>query len=180
MFFLMALVWFIIAIVAVTVSATGGSRAQLVIGIFGFFAMVILFLAAIFMKRTVIDAIDQGRFHDAKNDTLIWIIFGLIGFVLPSLFLILTYAKLGDALVQQTPTGYAPYAQGTVSVQQPAYVPPPAPVAPVQAPPAGQPGAQGQQPYHAHQTPMMRCKNCNVQYPAFMHSCPNCGAPKEG
>jgi len=180
MFFLMAFVWFIIAIVTVTLSVTGGSRGQLVVGIFGFFAMVILFLAAVFMKRTVIDAIDQGRFHDAKNDTIIWIIFGLIGFVLPSLFLILTYAKLGDALVQQAPTGYAPYAQGTVAVQQPMYVPPPAPVAPVQAPPAGQPAAHGQQPYHAHQTPMMRCKNCNVQYPAFMHSCPNCGAPKEG
>ena len=71
MFFLMAFVWFIIAIVMVTLSATGGSRGQLVIGIFGFFAMVILFLAAVFMRRTVIDAIDQGRFHDAKNDTII-------------------------------------------------------------------------------------------------------------
>jgi hypothetical protein len=176
MFFLMAFLWFIIAIVSVTLSVTDDSRPMLVIGIFGFFAMVILFLAAVFMKKTVIDAIDQGRFHDAKNDTLIWIIFGLVGFVLPSLFLILTYAKLGDALVQQAPTGYAPYAQGTVAVQQPVYVPPPAPVAPIQAAPA----AQGPQPYHAHQTPMMRCKNCNVQYPAFMHSCPNCGAPKEG
>jgi hypothetical protein len=179
MFFLMAFVWFIIAIAGVTVRATGGSNGMLVIGIFGFFAMVILFLAAVFMKKTVIDAIDQGRFHDARNDTVIWIIFGLVGFALPSLFLILTYSKLGDALRQQQPTGYAPYAQGTVNVQQPVYVPPPAPVAPVQAPPAGQPAA-GPQPYHAHQTPMMRCKNCNVQYPAFMHSCPNCGAPKEG
>jgi hypothetical protein len=179
MFFLMAFVWFIIAIAAVTVRATGGSNGMLVLGVFGFFAMIILFVAAVFMKKTVIDAIDQGRFHDAKNDTIIWIIFGLIGFVIPSLFLILTYAKLGDALAQQAPTGYAPYAQGTVAVQQPAYMPPPAPVAPVQVPPAGQPPAQGAQPHHA-QTPMMRCKNCNVQYPAFMHSCPNCGAPKEG
>ncbi len=179
MFFLMAFVWFILAIIMVTLSAIDGGRGQLVIGIFGFFAMIILFVAAVFLKKTVIDAIDQGRFHDAKNDTVIWIIFGLVGFVLPSLFLILAYAKLGDAIVQQQPTGYAPYAQGTVAVQQPVYVPPPAPVAPVQTPPAGPP-AQGQQAYHAHATPMMRCKNCNVQYPAFMHSCPNCGAPKEG
>jgi len=144
--------------------------------VFGFFGMLICFLAAVFMKKTVIDAIDQGRFHDAKNDSLIWVIFGLVGFVIPALFLILTYAKLGDALATQAPVGYQPYAPGTVAVQQPGpYVPPPAPIqapAPVQPVP---PGAQ----YHAHQTPMVRCKNCSVQYPVFMHSCPNCGAPKE-
>ncbi len=178
MFFLMAFVWFIIGIIMVTLYAFDGGPGRLVIGVFGFFALIILFVAGIFMKRTVIDAIDQGRFHDAKNDSIIWIIFGLIGFVIPSLFLILTYAKLGDALLQQAPTGYAPYAPGNVAVQQPAYVPPPAP-APVQAPPPQQ-QAPAQQPYHAHGTPMVRCKNCNVQYPAFMHSCPNCGAPKEG
>ena len=179
MFLLMTGVWFIIAIMMITLSlVAGGNRAELVLGIFGFFAMIILFLAAVFMKRTVIDAIDQGRFHDAKNDSLIWILFGLIGFVLPSLFLILTYAKLGDALMQQAPAGYAPYAPGTVAVQQPSYVPPPGPV---QAPAPVQPvPPSAQQPAHGHQTPMIRCKNCNVQYPQFMHSCPNCGAPKEG
>jgi hypothetical protein len=180
MFFLMAFVWFIIAIVAITLYVTGGPRSQMVVGIFGFFAMVILFLAAVFMKRTVIDAIDQGRFHDARNDTIIWIIFGLIGFALPSLFLILTYAKISDALAAQAPVGYQPYSQGQVSAQMPPpYVPPPAAPQPGPAPPAQTQAAPGQQPYHAHQTPMVRCKNCNVQYPTFMHSCPNCGAPKE-
>jgi len=174
MFFLMAFVWFIVGIVMVTLYAFDGGNSRLVVGVFGFFALIILFVAGIFMKRTVIDAIDQGRFHDAKNDSIIWIIFGLLGFVIPSLFLILAYAKLGDSLIQQAPTGYAPYAPGNVAVQQPTYVPPPAPV---QAPPPQQ--TQAQQQYHAHGTPMIRCKNCNVQYPAFMHSCPNCGAPKE-
>jgi hypothetical protein len=177
MFFLTAVLWFILAIISITLFVVAGSgRGALIVGVFGFFGMLICFLAAVFMKKTVIDAIDQGRFHDAKNDSLIWIIFGLVGFVLPALFLILTYAKLGDALVTQAPVGYQPYSPGTVSVQQPSpYVPPPAPIqgpAPVQQVP---PGAQ----YHAHQTPMVRCKNCNVQYPVFMHSCPNCGAPKE-
>ncbi len=182
MFFLMTFVWFVIAIVLVTLGVTHDSPGQLVTGIFGFFAMAICFVAGIFMKKTVIDAIDQGRFHDAKNDSIIWIVFGLFGFVLPSLFLILTYAKLGDALAQQAPPGYSPYAPGTVQVQQPQYVPPPAPVQPppAQPQPAQQQAAQQQAaPYHAHQTPMVRCKNCNVQYPVFMHSCPNCGAPKE-
>jgi hypothetical protein len=181
MFFLMTAVWFIIAIVSLTLyAANSAGRGMLALGAFGLLAMLIMFLCAVFLKKTVIDAIDQGRFHDAKNDSVIWAVFGLLGFVLPALMLILTYAKLGDALVAQQPSGYAPYAPGTVSVQQPApYVPPPAPVQP--APSPAEPAAPAQQPgtYHAHQTPMVRCKNCNVQYPVFMHSCPNCGAPKE-
>jgi hypothetical protein len=178
MFFLTAVLWFILAIVSITLFVVADSgTGTLIVGVFGFFGMLICFLAAVFMKKTVIDAIDQGRFHDAKNDSLIWVIFGLVGFVIPALFLILTYAKLGDALATQAPAGYQPYSPGTVSVQQPApYVPPPAPI---QAPAPVQPVPAGAAQYHAHQTPMVRCKNCNVQYPVFMHSCPNCGAPKE-
>ena len=177
MFFLAAVGWFVIAIVGITVYAVDNAgRASLALGVFGLLAMLICFLAAVFMKKTVIDAIDQGRFHDAKNDSVIWVVFGLIGFVLPALLLMLTYVKVGDALAAQQPVGYAPYAPGTVQVQQPPpYVPPPAPI---QQPPPQQ-VQQPAQAYHAHQTPMMRCKNCNVQYPMFMHSCPNCGAPKE-
>ena len=176
LFFLMAAAWFVLAVMAVTIFAIDGGRGWLMLGVFGFFAMIMTFLSAVFLKKTVIDAIDQGRFHDAKNDSIIWMIFGLVAFVLPALLLILTYAKIGDALMAQQPVGYAPYAPGTVQVQQPApYVPPPAPIQP---PPAAAPQAQPAPP-HGHQTPMMRCKNCNVQYPMFMHSCPNCGAPKE-
>jgi len=177
MFFMTAVLWFILAIASITFFIVSGGTGTLIVGVFGFFGMLICFLAAVFMKKTVIDAIDQGRFHDAKNDSLIWVIFGLVGFVIPALFLILTYAKLGDALVTQAPVGYQPYSPGTVAVQQPApYVPPPAPI---QGPAPVQPVPPGAPQYHAHQTPMVRCKNCSVQYPVFMHSCPNCGAPKE-
>ena len=178
LFFLMTAVWLIVAIVSLTVYAVdNGSRGLLALGVFGLLAMIISFLSGVFLKKTVIDAIDQGRFNDAKNDTMIWIVFGLISLVLPALMLILTYAKLGDALMAQQPAGYAPYAPGTVAVQQPApYVAPPAPI---QQPQQPAPAQQPAQPYHAHQTPMVRCKNCSVQYPMFMHSCPNCGAPKE-
>jgi len=178
LFFLAAVGWFIVAIVGLTVFAVGNAGAgSLALGAFGLLAMLISFLAAVFMKKTVIDAIDQGRFHDAKNDSAIWIVFGLLGFVLPALLLMLTYVKMSDSLAAQQPVGYAPYAPGTVQVQQPSpYAPPPAPVQPTQAPPPAQQPAQA---YHAHQTPMIKCKNCSVQYPMFMHSCPNCGAPKE-
>lgn len=181
LFFLMSLVWLIVSIVLLTVYFVDGSgRGALALGVFGLIAMLISFMSGVFLKKTVIDAIDQGRFHDAKNDTIIWIVFGLVSWVLPALLLLLTYAKLGDALTMQQPAGYAPYAPGTVSVQQPAYqpnVPPPAPVQPAPAQP--EPAQAQAQQYHAHQTPMVRCKNCSVQYPMFMHSCPNCGAPKE-
>lgn len=181
MFFFMAFVWFILAIVGLVLFATDGGRGMLLMGVFGFFAMLICFLAGVFMKKTVIDAIDQGRFHDARNDSLIWILFGLVGFVIPALFMILTYAKLSDAVVSQAPVGYQPYQPGQVAVQQPApYMPPPAVAAPPPAPiqPQGAPPAQHASAAH-HGAPMIRCKNCSVQFPQFMHSCPNCGAPKE-
>ena len=175
MFLLAALIWFIIAIVEMTYFAIDGGAGRLAFGLFGFFALVICFLSSVFLKKTVLDAVDQGRFHDAKNDSIVWIIIGFFGFALPSILLILTHVKIGDALAQQAPAGYQPYAPGTVSAQAPAppYVPPPVPP----AHPA-QPAAAAQHPQHQHQ-PMAKCKNCNVQYPMFMHSCPNCGAPKE-
>jgi hypothetical protein len=177
MFLLAALLWFIIAIVEITLYAQQSKAGQLAVGVFGLFALVICFMSCMFLKRTVLDAIDQGRFHDARNDTLVWILIGFFGFALPSILLVLAYVKIGDALAAQTPAGYHPYAPGTVSAQSPmpAYTPPPVP--PPQ--PAKQPAAHPHAAQHPH-SPMVRCKNCNVQYPTFMHSCPNCGAPKEG
>ncbi|MCJ7606983.1 MAG: hypothetical protein MUO94_03955 [Thermoplasmata archaeon] len=178
MFLLWALGWFIIAIVELTLYIVNGRAGELAMGLFGMIAMVICFMAAIFLKKTVVDAIDQGRFHDAKNDTMVWVIIGFVAFGIPSVFLILTYVKLGDAITAQAPVGYMPYQTGNVAVQAPPnaqHAPPPAPVQVQQAPPAQQ---HPQHPHHPA-TPMLRCKNCNVQYPTFMHTCPNCGAPKE-
>lgn len=175
MFLLAALLWFVIAIVDITFYAIEDRPGMLAFGIFGFFALIICVLSSVFLKKTVLDAIDQGRFHDAKNDSLVWILIGFFGFALPSILLILTYVKIGDVLAQQAPAGYQPYAPGTVTAQAPApqYVPPPVP-----PPQPAQPAAAGHHPQHQHQ-PMARCKNCNVQFPMFMHTCPNCGAPKE-
>ena len=178
MFLLWVLIWFVIAIVELTLFAFDGGVGRLIVGLVGLIAMIICFLSAMFLKKTVIETVDQGRFHDAKNDTMVWIIFGFAAFALPSILLILTYIKLSDAISAHTPVGYMPYAPGTVSAQVPPTHPthqaPPAP-APVQGPPPAQPHPQ----YHPHTTPMLRCKNCNVQFPTFMHTCPNCGAPKE-
>jgi len=179
MFLLMAFIWFIIAIVMVALFAFDGGAGRLALGLFGLIAMVICVMAALFEKKTVIDAIDQGRFHDAKNDSVIWIVMGFFGFALPSLLLILAYVKISDSLAATTPPGYMPYQPGAVTAQVPGsapmYAPPPVPAQPAPV----QPGPTQTQQSHQHQTPMVRCKNCNVQYPMFMHTCPNCGAPKE-
>ncbi|HIH01139.1 TPA: hypothetical protein HA259_03535 [Thermoplasmata archaeon] len=182
MFLLWVLIWFVIAIAAMVVWVVddGQGPGMLLLSLIGFIAMVVCFMSAIFMKKTVLDAIDQGRFHDAKNDSMVWILFGFAAFALPSILLILTYVKLGDAITAHAPVGYMPYQQGAVTAQTPQtahpHAPPPAPVQ--QAPPQQAPPAQHPQ-YHGHATPMLRCKNCNVQFPTFMHTCPNCGKPKE-
>jgi hypothetical protein len=179
LFLLMALIWFIISIWMVAWFALDGGAGRLALGLFGLIAMVICVMAALFEKRTVIDAIDQGRFHDAKNDSVIWIVMGFFGFALPSLLLILAYVKISDSLAATAPPGYMPYQPGAVTAQVPGpgpvYAPPPVPAQPAPV----QPGPTQTQQSHQHQTPMVRCKNCNVQYPMFMHTCPNCGAPKE-
>jgi hypothetical protein len=181
MFLLWVLVWFVIAIAALVVFAVSDSRdntGMLLLGLIGFIAMIVCFMSALFLKKTVLDAIDQGRFHDAKNDTMVWIMFGFAAFALPTILLILTYVKLGDAITAHAPVGYMPYQQGAVAQapQMPHHqAPPPAPVQ--QAPPQQTHPAHPQ--YHGHATPMLRCKNCNVQFPTFMHTCPNCGKPKE-
>jgi len=175
----MAFIWFVLGIVNIVLYAVDPRTGNLVLSLFSFIAMVICFMSAVFLKRTVLDAIDQGRFHDAKNDSVFWIVMGIFGFALPSLMLVFTHLKISDSLAAQSPPGYMPYAPGTVVAQapqagqpQPAPVPPP----PQPAPPHAPAHAAGQ--HHPHQTPMHRCKNCNVQFPEFMHACPNCGAPK--
>jgi hypothetical protein len=180
MFLLWVLLWFVISIAALVVFAVDGGVGLLLIGMIGFIAMVVCLLSAVFMKKTVLDAIDQGRFHDAKNDSMVWIIFGIAAFAVPTILLILTYVKLGDAITAHAPVGYMPYQAGNVAVQTPQtahpHAPPPAPVQ--QAPPPQQ-AHPGHPQHHGHATAMIRCKNCSVQFPTFMHTCPNCGAPKE-
>ena len=184
MFLLWVLIWFVIAIVALVVFAVEGGVGLLLIGLLGFILMMLCFLSAVFLKKTVLEAIDQGRFHDAKNDSMVWIIFGFAAFAAPTILLILTYVKLGDAITAHAPVGYMPYQAGNVAVQAPQtqtshpHGAPPASVQ--QAPPPQQAPPHGHPQYpHGHATPMIRCKNCSVQFPTFMHTCPNCGAPKE-
>lgn len=178
-FLLFAVLWFIAGIGTIAVGLIWG------VPFMGFVYIVLALLcgaAGLFMKKSTIEEIDHGRFHEAKNNAIIWAIIGLAAWAIPTILLFLTYVKLSDAMAPQTP-GYTP-AQGTATAQQ--YQPPqyqPQPAQPqMQQQPAQpqlyyQPPLQ-QQPPADHKYQMMKCKACGVQFPAFMTNCPNCGAPK--
>lgn len=187
-FFLMGLIWFVIGIAWIVLGIADGRGGMNPVS--GFVAMIIAIvcgLAGIFLKKSVIDDIDHGRFHDAKTGCIIWGIIGVVAFILPTILLLIAYAKLSEAIAPHTPQ-YAPYTAGPAVGQPPQYQPPAQqPSQPQQAPqqqpqpaapqPAQQPPQYPQSKDHRYE--MMKCKNCGVQFPIFMANCPNCGAPKE-
>jgi len=182
LFLLMAFIWFVIGIAVAAIGLSRGHGTEIGFGFFAIVMAVVCGICGMFLRKSVIDEIDHGRFHDAKNNSVIWLIIGIAGFAFPTILLILAYMKLSDAISPQAPN-YAPYAQGTVVAQTPQYQPPPVaqqqpqqPAAPAQlyyqpAPAQGPPGQD-------HKYQMMKCKKCGVQFPAFMTNCPNCGSPK--
>lgn len=127
--------------------------------------IIILFL----IKMTVFDPIDQGRFKDANIFMLIWGILGL--FSLFGILMLIGFLKLQDVFSPQYQQYQAQPGQvGQAPPQQSQYQAPP----PQQtyAPPA--PQEQPAQPAPAQKVEMVKCTKCGVQYPAFMHHCPNC------
>ena len=137
-------------------------------------SIVILFL----IKSTIFEPLDQGRFKDTNIFFLIWGILGLLVYIIPGLFILIGFIKLQEVFSPQ----YQQYQA------QPGYqAPPPAgqqPQQPNQAPPQQQepaPQAPAQPEQHGAQqqkVEMIKCAKCGVQYPAFMHHCPNCNQPR--
>lgn len=178
MFFIMALIWFVIGIAWIAVGISEEKGGTIAFGFVGLIVAVVCGLAGIFLKKSVIDDIDHGRFHDAKMGCIIWGIIGVAAFILPTILLLLAYMKLSDVLIPHAPQ-YSPYAPGTAAAQQPQQQRQQAPAPPQQ--PAVQPQQAPPHPQYQHKDQkyqMMKCKNCGVQFPAFMANCPNCGAPK--
>jgi len=189
LFLLMAFVWFVIGIASIAIGLASGHGGTIAWGFFGLIIAVVCGISGVFMKRSVIDEIDHGRFMEAKNASIIWLFIGIAAFALPTILLILVYMSLSSAMAPAP--AYAPYPQGAAVAQQP-YQPAQYPVqqpqqqpyqpasyqAPQYSQPAPPPGAPAGPPGAEHKYPMHKCKNCNVQYPAFMANCPNCGAPR--
>jgi hypothetical protein len=131
------------------------------------------------MGKTVFEPLDQGKFREASDKTLIWGVLGLIFLVIPGIFLFLAFVRLQEVFqpqYQQYPTQYYQQPQQYPQKAPPAgqyQAPPQQYQAPAPAPVAPAPEAPQQQ-----RSEMIKCKNCGVQYPAFMRNCPNCGAPR--
>jgi hypothetical protein len=171
--FIVALLMFVFSLVAWEL----GTAAYFIVS-----AGVLAFLFYM-MGKTVFEPLDQGKFREASDKLLIWGILGLIFLVIPGIFLLLAYVRLQEVFqpqYQQYPTQY---------YQQPQQYPQKAPAAgqyqapPQQAPqqrqaPAPAPVAPAPEAPQQQRSEMIKCKNCGVQYPAFMRNCPNCGAPR--
>ncbi len=128
-------------------------------------------LIVIFMlKDKVFIHLDQGRFKQANDALLIWAIVGLFVYVIPGVVMIIGYLKLQEIFQPQ----YQQYqAQGVPQQQAPPAPPQPAP----QSQPAEQPATPSAEPKDK-KVEMTKCRKCGVNYPSFMHNCPNCNEPR--
>jgi hypothetical protein len=181
-FFVLMLLWGFVTLITLSVFGL-----EIFWGVFYIVIAIVDILILWLLKTTVFDAIDQGRFKEASDRLIIWGILGIIlGGVIVGLLLLLAWIKLQEVFqvpyqqYQPQPYYQAPPQQPPQQYQQPQqYQAPPQyqqqapPPQYQQAPPAPVPPAQ-----ETHKADMVKCKNCGVQYPAFMRNCPNCGAPR--
>ncbi len=150
-----------------------------IFGSYSLAAGIINLLLVFVMKTTFFDAVDLGKFKDAADKLLIWMILGLLFGVLGGILLLIAYLRIRNVFqpnYQPYPTGQYQVGQAQAPPQQ--YQAPPQPAAqPAPVPPAPA-EAQAAPPHEAHKAEMVKCKKCGVQYPAFMRTCPNCNEPR--
>jgi hypothetical protein len=176
----------VMAVVALIMALVSFVTGQWPSGIYFIVGVVILGFLFYMMGKTVFEPLDQGKFREASDKLLIWGVLGLIFLIIPGIFLLLAFVRLQEVFqpqYQQYPTQY---------YQQPQQYPQQAPPAgqhqapaQYQAPPQQQyqapapvPAAPAPEAPHQQRSEMIKCKNCGVQYPAFMRNCPNCGQPR--
>jgi len=157
---------------------------------------VISLVFAVILKGMLFDILDQGKFKEASERMLILGIIGIFAGVIPGILILLGYVRLQEVFQPQ----YQQYQPQNASVAPPQQAPQqPAPAQYQQA--YQQPAQQYQQPPQQDQmqtlrdgmkqdqataeqkkkdqkTEMIKCSKCGVQYPSFMHACPNCNEPK--
>ena len=156
-------------------------------GVYAIVAAGVNGLIFFMMPKTVFGPLDQGRFRDVSDRLLIWGVLALIFGVVGGILLLIAFVQLQEVFqphYQQYPPGqyyqqpryqqpqyqqqYRPAQAPPQAPQRPAPVQPSQPLSPSPAPPA-----EGQQ-----KVDLRKCRSCGVQYPSFMMSCPNCGAPR--
>jgi len=170
-----ALIILVVEIVMLVISALGAGSGYMFAGAAG---LILGILLVVLSKPTLFDPIDQGKFKDANLMFLIWTIVGFFVMVIPGVLILIGFLKLQDVFSPQYQQ-YKPQ-QGQVAKDQPK-APEQQPAAPQQAPVAPAPEAPAEPASSGkkdEKVEMVRCKKCGVQYPAFMHHCPNCNEPR--
>jgi hypothetical protein len=147
-------------------------------GLWGFYYIIggVVDLLLVFMlNESFFKPLDAGRFKEASDKLLIWLILGLVFLILGGLILLFAYMKLQEVFQPQ----YQPYPTGQYQGAPPQQPPAGQAAPPPQAPPA-QPAPPAPQPTSEEhkKAEMVKCKKCGVMYPAFMRTCPNCNEPR--
>ena len=164
-----ALIALLVGVISIITGNIGGGIPSLVSAGLG---IVLLFM----LKSQVFANLDQGRFKQASDSLLIWTIVGFFVYVVPGLIMLFGFLKLQDIFQPQ----YQQYqAQQYQVAQEPPQQAPPAPQpAPAQPAPAPEQPAPAPAEYKEKKVEMAKCRKCGVNFPAFMHNCPNCNEPR--
>lgn len=152
---------------------------------------IIAFAFAIVLKSMLFDILDQGKFKEASGRMLILGILGLFAALIPGILLILGYVRMQEVFQPQYQQYHpqnatmAPPQQGQQQApEQQSYQAPPSQPAPQQdqmqtlREGLKDDQAKTEQKKKDQKTEMIKCPKCGVQYPSFMHACPNCNEPK--
>jgi hypothetical protein len=171
---LFALIFTLIALLAGVISIITGNLGG---GISSLVAAGLGVVLLLMLKDQVFANLDQGRFKQASDSLLIWTIVGFFVYVIPGLIMLFGFLKLQDIFQPQ----YQQYqAQQYQATQEPPQQAPPA-QQPAPQPAPAQPAPQPEQSPADHKdkkVEMAKCRKCGVNFPAFMHNCPNCNEPR--
>ena len=170
---LFALIFTLIALLAGVISILVGNLGG---GISSLVAAGLGIVLLLMLKNQVFANLDQGRFKQASDSLLIWTIVGFFVYVIPGLIMLFGFLKLQDIFQPQ----YQQYQaqQYQVAPEPPQQAPPAPQPAPQPAPPAPEQPATAPAEHKDKKVEMAKCRKCGVNFPAFMHNCPNCNEPR--
>ena len=165
----------IFALIALVVGVLGIISGTFYGGVYSLVAAALGMVLLFMLKKQVFANLDQGRFKQASNSLLIWTVVGFFVWVIPGLILLIGFLKLQDVFQLQ----YQDYQAQQYQVAQEPQAPqaPPAQPAPAQPAPVA-PEQPAPAEHKEKKVEMAKCRKCGVNYPAFMHNCPNCNEPR--
>lgn len=167
---LLALVFALIGMLAGVITIVTGNILG---GIYPLAAAGLGLVVILMLKDNVFANIDQGRFKQASDALLIWSIVGLVVLFIPGVILLIGFLKLQEIFQPQYAQYQAQQYQAAPNQQQAA---PPQPPQPAPQQPASQPAPAAE--HKDKKVEMAKCRKCGVNYPSFMHNCPNCNEPR--